>query len=54
MINHAFLFANKIHFHVGETNYRSQKAVEKIGAIKIDELPDDTSPKTNWLYELKK
>jgi hypothetical protein len=39
---------------VGDTNYRSQKAVEKLGAIKIGELPDDTSPKTNWLYELKK
>ncbi|WP_320814479.1 GNAT family N-acetyltransferase [Flavobacterium sp.] len=54
MINYAFQFVNKIHFHVGDTNYRSQKAVEKLGAIKIGELPDDTSPKTNWLYELKK
>lgn len=54
MINYAFQFVNKIYFHVGETNYRSQKAVEKLGAIKIGELLDDTSPKTNWLYELKK
>lgn len=54
MIKYAFQFVNKVHFHVGETNYRSQKAVEKLGAIKISELPDDTSTKTNWLYELKK
>ncbi len=54
MIDYAFQFVNRIHFHVGDTNYRSQKAVEKLGAIKIGELPDDTSPKTNWLYELKK
>lgn len=54
MIKYAFQFVNKVHFHVGETNYRSQKAVEKLGAIKISELPNDTSTKTNWLYELKK
>ncbi len=54
MIDYAFQFVNKIHFHVGDTNYRSQKAVEKLGAIKISELPNDTSLKTNWLYELKK
>jgi RimJ/RimL family protein N-acetyltransferase len=54
MTNYAFQFVNIIHFHVGETNYRSQKAVEKLGAIRIGALPDDTSPKTNWLYELKK
>ena len=54
MINYAFQFVNSVHFHVGDTNFRSQKAVEKLGAIKIGELLDDTSPKTNWLYELKK
>lgn len=54
MIDYAFRFVDKIYFHVGNTNYRSQKAIKKLGAIKIRELPDDTSPKTNWLYELKK
>jgi RimJ/RimL family protein N-acetyltransferase len=54
MINYAFQFVNSVHFHVGDTNFRSQKAVEKLGAIKIGEIPDDTSPETNWLYELKK
>ena len=54
MTNYAFQFVNIIHFYVGETNYRSQKAVEKLGAIRIGALPDDTSPKTNWIYELTK
>lgn len=31
MINHAFQFVNAIEFHVGEKNYRSQKALGKIG-----------------------
>ena len=54
MIKYAFQFVDAILFHVGDTNYRSQKAVEKLGAVKIGEIPDDTSPKTNWIYELKK
>lgn len=31
MIDHAFQFVNTIEFHVGEKNYRSQKALGKIG-----------------------
>lgn len=54
MVDYAFQFVENIHFHVGETNFRSQKAVEKLGAIKIGEIKDDTSLKTNWIYELKK
>mgnify|MGYP006173148903 FL=1 len=54
MMNYAFQFVENIHFHVGETNFRSQKAVEKLDAIKIGEIKDDTSLKTNWIYELKK
>lgn len=54
MINYAFQFVNKVHFHVGETNYRSQKAVEKLGAIRIGDVKSENSTKINWLYELKK
>ena len=54
MINYAFQFVDSILLHVGDTNYRSQKAVEKLGAVKIGEIPDDTSPETNWVYALKK
>ena len=50
----AFKFVYFFQLRIGDTNYRSQKAVEKLGAVKIGEIPDDTSPKTNWTYELKK
>ena len=54
MMNYAFQFVENIHFHVGETNFRSQKAVEKLGGKKIGEIKDDTSPKINWIYEITK
>jgi RimJ/RimL family protein N-acetyltransferase len=38
MLNHAFCFVNEVIFHVGANNTRSQKAMEKLGAIKIDEI----------------
>src|SRR6266480_1178693 len=34
MLNHAFRFVEKVIFYVGENNVRSQKAMEKIGAIR--------------------
>ena len=34
MLQHAFTFAEAVIFHVGITNFRSQKAVEKLGARK--------------------
>jgi RimJ/RimL family protein N-acetyltransferase len=34
MLTHAFRFVEKIVFFVGENNIRSQKATEKIGAVK--------------------
>src|SRR4029079_13223577 len=35
LLNHAFKFVESVVFFVGEKNFRSQKAMEKIGAIKI-------------------
>src|SRR6201993_3151895 len=35
LLNHAFKFVESVVFLVGEKNFRSQKAMEKIGAIKI-------------------
>jgi len=37
MIEHAFQFADKILFHVGEKNKRSQIAIERLGVVKIEE-----------------
>ena len=38
MLNHAFSFADTVVFWVGESNWRSQRAMEKIGAIRRDGL----------------
>lgn len=37
MLNYAFTIADTVHFHIGAENIRSQKAIEKLGAIKISE-----------------
>lgn len=57
MIDYAFQFVEKIHFHIGATNFRSQKAIEKIGAKKIAEVEvayygEDS--KLNFIYEILK
>jgi len=36
LLAHAFKFVENVVFYVGETNIRSQKAMEKIGAIKLE------------------
>lgn len=57
MINHAFKFVNQVIFQVGATNYRSQKAVEKIGAKKINEIssPEVNQPQNGKIiYAIKK
>ena len=38
MLDYAFQFVDKVFFHIGAQNIRSQKAIEKIGAIKVDEF----------------
>jgi RimJ/RimL family protein N-acetyltransferase len=41
MLDHAFAFVDRVLFHVGENNVRSQKALQKIGATVVTrtELP---------------
>lgn len=58
MINHALKFVDNIHFHIGETNFRSQKAIEKFGAKKIgaQEMAYSGEPvaNNNFIYEINK
>jgi RimJ/RimL family protein N-acetyltransferase len=35
LLNHAFKFVESVVFFVGEENFRSQKAMEKVGAVKV-------------------
>ena len=34
MLDHAFTFCDTVVFWVGETNWRSQRAMEKIGGVR--------------------
>jgi RimJ/RimL family protein N-acetyltransferase len=36
MLNHAFKFVESVVFLIGPTNFRSRKAVEKIGGVRIE------------------
>lgn len=57
MFDHAFQFVDKIILHIGSTNFRSQKSIEKIGAKKtgvLDIAYYGEPIKTNFVYEVKK
>ena len=57
MLDYAFQHVNKVYFHIGAFNIRSQKAIEKIGAIKIDEFEVEyygEDSKLNFVYLIEK
>lgn len=57
MLDYAFRFVDKVYFHIGAFNIRSQKAIEKIGAIKIDEFEVEyygETSKLNYVYVINK
>ena len=57
LLNHAFKFVESVVFFVGENNVRSQKAVEKIGAIKVGMATrayGNHSAATNVKYVIRK
>lgn len=54
MINHAFQFVENIVFHVGETNFRSRKAVEKLGAFVTKSGYNEATQRAHVEYVLTK
>jgi RimJ/RimL family protein N-acetyltransferase len=57
MLDYAFQFVETVYFHIGAYNYRSQKAIEKIGAVKIDEFEVEyygEDSKLNFVYVIQK
>ena len=57
MLDYVFQYVDKVYFHIGAQNIRSQKAIEKNGAIKIDEQEvtyygEDS--KLNFIYVIYK
>jgi len=56
MLDYAFQYVDKVYFHIGAQNYRSQKAIQKIGAIKVGEQELEyygEEAKMNYIYQIK-
>jgi len=51
MLRHAFKFVKKVIFLVGPQNLRSQRALEKIGAVRAGTKPD-ASGRLSFRYEI--
>ena len=57
LLNHAFKFVENVVFFVGEDNVRSQKAMEKVGATKVDTVTrayGNHPPRKNLKYVIRK
>ena len=57
LLNHAFSFVESVVFFVGKDNVRSQKAMEKVGAIKVGTATrtyGNYPPATNLKYLIRK
>ena len=56
MLDHAFRFVERVVFVVGVTNFRSQKAVEKIGGVRVGRR-DKVVPRgivESFVYEIRR
>jgi len=51
MLEHAFRFVETVIFAIGVTNFRSQKAVEKIGAVRVGARPD-AAGRESFVYRI--
>lgn len=57
MLSHAFKFVKTVEFHIEERNIRSQRATEKIGAIRVGQFEKEDSDKTRrvvLVYQLRR
>lgn len=57
MLDHAFQYVNHVILHIGASNFRSQKAAEKLGAKKISEVEIayyGEPVKWNFVYQINK
>ena len=51
LLNYAFQFVDKVYFHIGATNLRSQLAIKKFGAAKVNELYIDNNGQSQFYFE---
>jgi RimJ/RimL family protein N-acetyltransferase len=57
MLDHAFRFVESVIFKIGSTNFRSRKALEKIGGVVAErhEMPEpDGKTVEHFVYQIKK
>lgn len=57
MLNYIFQFVNKVYFHIGAENIRSQIAISRLGAVKVGEQEVNyfgEAPRLNFVYEIEK
>ncbi|QPH41609.1 GNAT family N-acetyltransferase [Pedobacter endophyticus] len=57
MLDYAFQFVERVILHIGATNFRSQKAIEKLGGQKVAEIEVayyGEPLKWNFVYEINK
>jgi RimJ/RimL family protein N-acetyltransferase len=58
MISYAFTAVDEVIFHIGANNIRSQKAIEKIGAVKFNEeqitYTGEQRQNLNYFYKITK
>jgi RimJ/RimL family protein N-acetyltransferase len=53
MLQHAFQFVNSVIFVIGTRNLRSQKAIEKIGGVRVGSRVDKNG-RDNFVYQIAK
>ncbi|HXY50341.1 MAG TPA: GNAT family N-acetyltransferase [Terriglobales bacterium] len=51
MLQHAFRFVKRVVFLIGLQNVRSQKAIEKLGGVRVGSRPD-AAGRNSYLYEI--
>jgi RimJ/RimL family protein N-acetyltransferase len=57
MMDYAFQFVDNVLFYIHEDNYRSQKAVEKLGGVRITQLDGvtlSTRPTANTIFRIQR
>lgn len=51
MLGHAFRFAESVIFRIGVRNWRSQRAMEKIGGMRVGTCADSAG-RASWVYRI--
>jgi RimJ/RimL family protein N-acetyltransferase len=51
MLSHAFKFVDNVIFFVGSTNLRSQRAVEKIGGVRVG-VKTDPNGRESYIFRI--